>query len=318
MSERAPRHEVLLVGIGEVGETHRSVLERIPGVALIAGVDPARERPLRFRGATAPVYQDIGQAAANHSPTLVVVATPTTTHRTVAHEVADAFPHAEILLEKPASDDFDDAKALLDGPAALPALRVGFHMAFSPEVSWGLETVRNHGDRIGHPVHVRSTFADPYEVDFANAQRRFSSSWVDSGINALSVIDRFAPPVERTSLRRIGPSSWSAYEGTFISRIGEQPVNVTLVTTWHVTDPAKTTRILYTSGAELVLDHTAVAGYLFDNGTIADIFGTDGSIPRRETRYRQMYQEWFAHDGRPWSAEDTWRLHRLLLTDTPG
>jgi hypothetical protein len=54
------------------------------------------------------------------------------------------------------------------------------------------------------------------------------------------------------------------------------------LTSWHVTDPAKTTRIRYRSGAELVMDHTAVAAYLVADGHITDAFGANASIPRRE------------------------------------
>lgn len=87
------------------------------------------------------------------------------------------------------------------------------------------------------------------------------------------------------------------------------------VTTWQVTDPAKTTRIRYGSGAELVMDHTAVAGYLVIGGNVAEVFGADASIPQRERHYRALYRSWLS-DNRPIAtAQGHLFLHGLLLKD---
>ncbi len=287
------------------------MLEWATGASLVAGVDAGGIGSAPFRERAVPVYDSVRRAAAGHRADLVVVATPTVTHRAVCDEVAASFPGVRILLEKPAADTAEDARYLLAGGGQHAPVRVGFHMAFSPEVLWGCEVVGRR-DGLGSVTGVVSTFTDPYESDGQSARRRFSTSWVDSGINALSVLDRFVRPAERVSLRRIGPPSWSAYEGRFRCWDGSREVQAVLVTSWHVTDAAKTTRMRFDRGAELVLDRTAVAGFLFEADALTDTFGSDGGVPRRESHYRNLYRAWFG-DRWSWSPADSRRLHRLLL-----
>jgi hypothetical protein len=87
------------------------------------------------------------------------------------------------------------------------------------------------------------------------------------------------------------------------------------VTSWHAADPAKTTRLRYASGIELLMDHTAVAAYLLRDGRIEAAFGADRSIPRRDRHYRALYQRWLA-EGRPTlPPEISLQLHELLLAE---
>jgi hypothetical protein len=66
------------------------------------------------------------------------------------------------------------------------------------------------------------------------------------------------------------------------------------------------------------MDHTAVAGYLVQDGAIGAVFGSDRSIPRRERHYRALYQRWLA-EGKPiMSPAVSLRLHDLLLADLSG
>ena len=70
------------------------------------------------------------------------------------------------------------------------------------------------------------------------------------------------------------------------------------MTSWHATDGAKTTRLRYASGLELLMDHTAVAAYLLRDGRVEAAFGADRSIPRRERHYRALYH-WCLTEGQP-------------------
>jgi hypothetical protein len=142
---------------------------------------------------------------------------------------------------------------------------------------------------------------------------RTPASWIDSGINALSVLSRFVEPVGRMSLRRLGPTSWSCYEGRIACRGSDFNLEALIITNWHVSAPARSTRITYASGMELVLDHHAVSGYLIRNGEVREFFGSSGRVPRRESHYRALYRS-FLTDRQPiMEAERSRRLHDLLL-----
>jgi hypothetical protein len=152
--------------------------------------------------------------------------------------------------------------------------------------------------------------------EFEAARSRLGNSWIDSGINSLSVLSRFAEPVSRRSLRRIGELSQSVFEARITFLAGGSELEALILTSWHVTDPAKTTRIQYSSGAELVMDHTAVAGYLVQERRITAVFGSDRSIPRRERHYRALYKWWLTEGNQIIPAETSLLLHELLLQPT--
>jgi len=266
-----------------------------------------------FRGCGVPVYRTVLDAGADHDPDVVVITTPTPAHAAVCGEVAETFPSARILVEKPAAADLADARRVLDEIGRRQAVEVAYHMSFSPEVTWAVEVARVRADSLGAPVAIEASFSDPYKDEPESARLRFCNSWIDSGINALSVANRFVEPVERTSLRQLSEDSESVFEARLSCRKDDDAVEALLLTSWHVTDAAKTTRIRYASGAELVMDHTAVAGYLVQNGAIAAVFGSDRGIPRRERHYRALCQWWLV-EGKPIvPIQVSLRLHDLLL-----
>ena len=309
----AAHHKILIVGLGEVAQTHLRALEQTPGADVAAGVDTAAKPAMIFHEHPVPIYHTPEDAAGRHDPDVVVIATPTPTHAAVCGQIAACFPAARVLVEKPAADNLPDALHLLRDIAGRQPVDVAYHMAFSPEVSWGIQTVQAYAGELGVPVTVEACFADPYENDFEAASQRLGNSWIDSGINALSVLARFVRPVARESLRRIGQAAHSVFEAHLTCQAGDGDLAALILTSWHVTDPAKTTRIRYSSGSELVMDHTAVAGYLVHDGRIAAVFGSDRSVPRRERHYLALYQWWLTEGNPIMPAETGLRLHELLL-----
>lgn len=307
-----PRHRILIVGLGEIAATHLKVLEQVPGADVVAGADIKPRPGLTFRGHQLPVYTTPREAA-RHQPDIVVIATPTPTHASVCAEVAGLFPAARILVEKPAAGNLADAHRVLRDIGSHQPVDVAYHMAFAPEVTWGIRATQAAASVLGPAVSAEASFADPYEEHYEPAAARLGNSWIDSGINALSVLRRFTDPAERISLRRIGEPSASVFEAHISCRSNGRDLDALILTSWHVTDPAKTTRIRYSSGAELVMDHTAVAGYLIVDGRIADVFGADASVPRPERHYRALYQTWLTGNQPIATQQDHLLLHDLLL-----
>ncbi len=304
----APPRDVLIVGLGAAARTQLSVLEQIPGVDVVAGVDD-----VMFRGRPVSVYETVQDARDRHHPGVVVVATPTPTHAAVCAEVSGSFPAARILVEKPAADTLDGARLILADIGRRQPVEVAYHMSFSPEVAWGVQVTQARAAELGAPVAAEACFTDPYQDQYESARATFGSSWIDSGINSLSILSRFAHPAARTSLRRIGEPPWSAYEAHLTCRAGDSEFDALILTSWHVTDAAKTTRISYSSGAELVMDHTAVAGYLVQNRAVSTVFGSDRTVPRRERHYRALYQWWLVGGHPIMPPEVSLHLHDLLL-----
>jgi predicted dehydrogenase len=307
------RHKVLIVGLGVAGRTHLRALEQIQSIQVTACVDISAQSDLEFRAQPLPLYKTVKKAAYHHNPDVVVIATPTPTHAVVFTEVAHAFPAAKILVEKPAADNLVDARRLLTEVGQSHTLEVAYHMSFSPEVVWGIRLAQAKAKELGVPVAAEAFFTDPYQDEIDSARSRLGNSWTDSGINSLSVLSRFVTPMRRTSLRRVGDEQESTYEAHVTCRSGGREFDAVILTSWHVTAAAKFTRVSYLSGATLVMDHTAVAGYLIQNGKATEVFGSDNSIPRSVRRYHALH-EWWLIDGNPiMSTGNSLQLHEIVL-----
>ena len=63
------------------------------------------------------------------------------------------------------------------------------------------------------------------------------------------------------------------------------------------------------------MDHNAVAGYIRQNGETCAMFGSDGTMPRREAHLRALYKSWLANQDQIFSIDTSVRLHELLLAD---
>jgi len=321
-----PTTRVLLVGLGAIGQTHARALAATPSADVVGGVDVDGSRMLPFRGADRPVYPSLREASEACEPGLVVIATPTGTHAAVCEQAARWFPEARLLVEKPAAATLDDARRVLSGIGGRRPVDVAYHTSFAPEVGWGQRALSARRSELGDLVSAEMFFADPYYDDFERAAATLGNSWLDSGINALSVLARFATIVKRESLRPIGTERQSIFEARLTchgsgpgpgsgSGDGSPPARAVLVTSWHAADGAKTTRLRYASGIELLMDHTAVAAYLLRDGGVEAAFGADRSIPRRERHYRALYH-WCLTEGRPTFPPETGLLlHELLLAD---
>jgi predicted dehydrogenase len=303
--------EVLVVGLGAAGQTHLSVLAEVPGVTQVTGVDTDPSRALSFREHKVPVYPSVLDASREQTPQLVVVATPTPTHAEVCDQVFECFPRSTVLLEKPAADNITDARRLLSGGHELI---VSLHMAFAPEVSWAKSVVEEEGHELGDLISMESWAADPHQFDLASATASLSNSWVDNGINALSVMDRFARVTERNSLRPLkeDPSS-TTFEGVFSCETESGLAEAIVITSWSVGGSTRSTRIRFSSGVEIIMDHDAVAGYLIRDGRVASFRGKCGPVPRRTTHYEALYRAMLTDSDTFPSPETNLRLHDLLL-----
>lgn len=122
-----------VVGCGYWGSKHVRVLHEIPSVAAVVGVDPRRERltALQRSFPRLRVHPELAPALAEVDA--VVVATPPTTHWSIARAALAAGKH--VLVEKPLTTSPDQARDLIDrAEAASLVLMVGHTFEFNPAV----------------------------------------------------------------------------------------------------------------------------------------------------------------------------------------
>jgi len=275
-----------LVGYGRIGRVHEAALALV-GADLAIVVDPPIGRPWpdRFEGIDA-----------------VVVATPTPTHAGVVADVRRRWS-GPVLVEKPLSASGSEVTALLRDPWVSGL----YHAAFGAEVEWAARRLASWG----RPESVEVALDDAY-TPADDAESRLVGSWVDGGINALSIVHRLL------DVRRLGPlgtrtdlAGYQSFAGSFH---GDGGAAVTVTTRWDQPAAGKRTAVSFASGAALELDHLAMTGRLStDDGTL-ESFRAGRSPARLVQHYAAMYDHLAGHE-RLLALDVELALHRLLVTD---
>ena len=302
------RLRVLLVGLGRAAALTAGALAERDDASIVAAVDPlgpkAEAAPSLSREAT--IYPEL--ASANGEFDLAIVATPTPTHVEVCTELlAREQPPPRILCEKPLSDSFETARALFDHAHKRGVrLQVLFHYAFAPEVL----AVRRAWDSLlaghGRPADFEIFFADPRADDLARSVRVLGSSWVDLGVNAISVLARYFELVEVEAALGQPPSSGGAvirFEGG----------TGTVRTSWRVPELVKQMTIRFADGSALDFDHDEQRAVLRgENGRTVIHERVDDDVAAG--RYRRMVAAYLDDDGLVYDTGTSLEIHRLLAS----
>jgi predicted dehydrogenase len=279
-----------LVGLGIIAETHLQVLAEQDRVFLEFTVDPRIEEPPVFRGVESSHYAHLDDALAAHRPDVIVIATPTDTHADLAVRALTS-TSARLLVEKPLVHDLSSLARLraLEGIHDVRGrLFTAHHFAFSPEVRWAADQIAEHPEW-GPITGITSAFYDPYVLRGEQAFASYVSSWMDSGVNQLSMLARFVDFTAPDSARQMdgGASAWC----TFRYRSRGAAGTARLRTSWLAGSSSKeTTLTLGHAGVDIWIDHTAMTGFAAHDGTLLATCDDDGRTPRKIAHYRPLYE----------------------------
>ena len=300
---------VVLVGLGNISSPHLRALEGITSVRDVVGVDTSPHATATFRGAHLRIHTDLPDALCSGAD-LVVIATPTASHAAVVDAVRTLDHAVPILLEKPAADRPEDAERVL---VASPGVEMIFHSGFAPEVVWATAFYAAARQRLGDTVAFEAWFGNPYAQDLASRTASLANSWLDSGINALSIISRFTIPTAVTSFRQLEGHA-STFEARFALGSSDPRQMGTIVTTWQAAEYSQWTRLRFSGGAELVLDHIAGAATLLEDGAVTAMYTRPDVGARLDRHYANFYGDYFGERRLRYPAEAGRELHALLFS----
>lgn len=305
-----------LVGLGRISEVHLRVLEQLADVDVRGGVDIAPREPLRFRSGTRPVYTTFGELGA--ALDAVIVSTSTSTHFDVCRDLLGS-PQvpARVLVEKPVVTTAGQLTDLYGSVPVGTSLEVLLHAAHAPEVAWAAAHLAAWRSAHGEVVSYRACFADPYrDMDKDKRTRVYVSSWLDSGINALSVCHRLVEPRTLEGLELQDPAG-DRYEGRLLMASGDSTFTGIIRTSWDVDVATKSTTLTFADGARLLLDHQQVTGRLDAADTTVAEFRYGGPHPRLVAHYLNAFTSLF-HGQDYIDAGQARHLHELILgTEAP-
>ncbi len=294
----APRpRDLVLVGLGRAAALTLGGIEPRNDVRLVAAVDPlGREATTEVPGSVA-----VGHALSDLPRfDIAVVATPTATHPEVCRALFDRCRGDELVLcEKPLADDPGVAESVLDAAAAAGIrFRVFFHFGFAAEVVWARRALAERA-----PVDsVACAFVDPYADDLEARTASLVSSWLDSGINALSVLGRLVELRDAEPL----PGNTAVDTQVLVTfSSGDEEREGTIRTAWE-TVARKETTVRLVDGTEVVLDHRA-ATVTIDG---REVFR--GAPDPSRDRYRLMLAAHLDDTTLVHTRDQILELHRLL------
>jgi predicted dehydrogenase len=179
-----------ILGLGHIGKYHIEALNNIPELSLVAAcdLDPALACLVP---AGVHFYRHPEELLNQTGVETVIIATPNHTH----YDLADlALDHGKnIILEKPATSSMEELQALEKRRAqSTQHIYYAFHAAKAFDVSWFTQYYNSSAvlERLGPVTGFACHFYDPY-IEAGNLKaeaRSLGNSWIDSGVNALSVL----------------------------------------------------------------------------------------------------------------------------------
>ena len=295
------------IGLGRIASYHLDACAHAPDLGRpIAGCDISPEARKRFEKRVTTVGsldELLGRADAD----VVIVSTPTPTHYEVCSSVIERGGPRTLLVEKPIATTSEDVREMVRAAARADIELKGiYHAAYAPEVEWALG---NLGEKIRDVVRIEAEFLDPHgQLSPASSAATFGDSWLDSGINALSILVRFVSiqPGEVSSVASLP----ATFEAKFTGSSGARAVPIRILTSWKASEPSKVTRFYLQNGGLVVLNHQAMAAQYFPKQGAVIAWASDSSLPRLTQHYIRALRH--ALFGSSSGGEDL-ELHRLLL-----
>jgi len=237
---------------------------------------------------------------------VVIVATELYNHYEHAKDVLNA--KKNLLLEKPATLNLNQLKKLnkLAKKNKLSFV-CSLHAAFDRTIEWILDANNIHllcGEYgwCNDIVEIKCEFYDSYSFDDSVIQKdriiSLHDSWLDSGINALSVVSRFVDP-KRISYNqsRFKMCSDPIYKDRIVDAEVEYSFDtngrILINTSWLKAINKKVTTLTSINNVKVVLDHTEQRVSIVNNGSNYILVEFDQN--RLVNQYINLFDDYYTH-----------------------
>lgn len=290
--------DCVLIGLGRIASHYVSGLREARVLRCRAVCDANPQSLSRAVYSDLRFYEDYRQMLLDVQPDCAVIATPPSTHFQIvefclAHNVRP-------IIEKPLSDNLETTLNLLEQAERLDVV---FHWITGCEVQWLL----SHRP-VGRVRSIETVILDPYADAHGCIEPRYRNkcgTWLDSGVNALSLVSQFVDIAHVSDFSRsdvCDTVSGAPYRS--LCRFLSGGCSVDIDIRWDTAVNSKKT-VIRTDTSEYVLDHSAQR-VLRDGVVVLE----DCSVPR----LARHYHNYFADYPTTRVAPQTIRLvHQLLF-----
>ncbi len=257
------RYRLALCGFGQVARYQLEALSSRQDLFELVAVCDADSTKLSAVGI--PTYTDLASMLSREHPEVALISVPYAAHYETARIALES--DVSVLVEKPATATLDEFQILREISRSRGLLlHTAFHAAYAPELRWYLDRASSFESRHGPVTGIACGFYDPYISGGSLAAPAFSlgGSWVDSGINELSVAAQLVSELRVESIRRtviseipareIQGTAWITFTVGGISQAGQGFLD----TNWTLGFSRKQTELFFGgTGSRILIDHTA-------------------------------------------------------------
>ena len=307
-----------IIGLGHVATHQIAAIDNSKEFQLTAGCDSDRAR-LALLDESVSAYTDAEEMLQRSDLDVVVVASPNRLH--VSHGVQVMAAGKWLFMEKPLAEtqeqfDLFDRKRQEYASHCTLAL----HAAFGVEVEWFFGNY--HEADAAKLTSFAAEFYDPYFTDGQVEQCAASlgGSWMDSGINALSVICQLIGPddlvIRASRMTRVEGSKCSEVSGAVVFQFRRSGVrgDGAIQTSWTTGRDQKLTTLGFDDAdRKIILDHSAQQVILREQQRDQLLFSCNNGLPRLTNHYVGAFRDLAEQMN---AGKDNFsycrKLHRLL------
>ena len=290
--DASPEIRIALVGLGHVAQHQVSAIAQTDGLRLVAACDKNPETRRRV-GDDVAFYQSTEDLLSRERFDIVMISAPNREHFRIASQVIDA--GKDLVLEKPAVETRQQLDELVSRSARAGVwLHFSLHAAFGAEVLWFRHQLAAAKLHLGNLRCFRASFFDPYVTadGLAEGADSLGGSWMDSGINALSVLGNFVDPntLRVAASRMRSPRALRCSETEALVSLESDTAQGAILTSWLKGQNHKST-ILEFQNDQVLLDHSGQRVCIGTHGQRKTWFAYDGPLQRLTNHYVGVFSD---------------------------
>lgn len=250
-----------IIGCGTIAATYIEALTQQKDLfAVTALYDVAPERAQLLGLPQATIYGDLEGLLDSPEVDCVAISTPVHTHVQLARQCL--LQGKDVLLEKPAAlqvAEIEELFALAEEMGRV--LWIGFHSSYGVDIDWYLEGLAQTDPVycLDHIREIECGFYDPYWSDGALLADRIplGGSYIDSGVNILSVCNRLLPAGDMTLQSHKAQKTEEGVVYASETVYAGKQVRLIMRTGWDLGINQKRTKLRFAgTDTVLLLDHT--------------------------------------------------------------
>ena len=312
-----------LIGLGHISNYQINAINNTKGLKLtrLYDIDKSKAQLLSGQCKFSSSLEDF---LGSNDIDLVLISTPPTSHYQLAVKALEKGKN--VFVEKPICTELDQIQSLIKlSNSKKKSLSVALHSSFGKDVLWWKDHASEYS-YLGKITGFECSFFDPYIQNGSLLTSAFNlgGSWLDSGINALSVIALFISPdnlkLEQCIKTIITPISNLDIQANSILTFNNGETNCfgTINTNWTLGVSFKTTRLFYgNSNTVVTLHHSKQEVIIQDySNKILEIIPLNNNMKRLDNHYFGVFEdlENMIRNGQN-NLKYNLSLHKLLLSN---